>query len=42
MRELAEQLGGIAVLGFGGFGFVREVAEVVGFVVAGYLGGPFF
>ena len=26
----------------GGFGFVGEVAEAVGFFVGGYLGGPFF
>ena len=30
------------VVSFGGFGFVCEVAEVVFFVVAMYLGGPFF
>ena len=30
------------VVGVGGFDFVGEVAEVVFFVVAMYLGGPFF
>lgn len=33
--ELAEQLGGFAVIGAGGFGFIVEVAEVVGLVIAG-------
>ena len=31
-----------SVIGFGGGDFAIEVAEVVGFVVAGYLGLPFF
>ena len=26
----------------GGFDFVSEVAEVVGFIIKGYRGGPFF
>ena len=30
------------IVGVGGGGFVVEVAEVVGFFVAGELGGPFF
>ncbi len=29
------------VVGLGGFDFFGEVAEVVGFVTGGYLGGPF-
>ncbi len=29
------------VISFGGFNFIAEIAEVVGFVIAGYLGGPF-
>ena len=33
--------GGV-VVGAGGFGFVGEVSEAVGFFVGGYLGGPFF
>jgi len=31
-----------AVVGVGSVGLVSEVAEVVGFVFGGYLGGPFF
>ena len=31
-----------SIISAGGFGFVGEVAEVVFFVVAMYLGGPFF
>ena len=30
------------VIGLRGVDFIAEVAEVVGFVIAGYLGGPFF
>lgn len=36
-----EFLGGL-VIRLCGFGFVGEVAEVVGFVVESYRGGPFF
>jgi len=42
MRELAEQLGGLSVVGAGGIDFVGEVAEVVFLIIIGYLGGPFF
>jgi hypothetical protein len=31
-----------SIIGTGGFFFIVEVSEVVGFVVAGYLCGPFF
>ena len=42
MREFAEQLGGLSVVGASCFCFVVELAEVVGFVIALYLGLPFF
>lgn len=40
-REFAEQSGSSPVVGLRGVDFIAEVAEVVGFVVAGYLGDPF-
>ena len=36
-----EPTGGV-IIGASGIDLFSEVAEVVGFVVAGYLGGPFF
>ena len=40
--ELAVEAAGFFVIRAGGVDFIGEVAEVVAFVVAGYLGGPFF
>jgi len=40
--EFTVEFAGSFIIGEGGFGFVGEVAEVVFFVVAMYLGGPFF
>lgn len=41
MREFSVVFGGGLVVGLGGGNFFGEVAEVVAFVVGGYLGGPF-
>ena len=40
-REFAEEFDGGPVVGRRGVNFIDKVAEMVGFVVAGYLGGPF-
>lgn len=42
MREFAVVFWRSPVVCLGGFDFFGEVAEVVAFVVGGYLGGPFF
>lgn len=40
--ELAMEFTRGFVISFGGFYLIVEVAEVVGFVIAPYRGGPFF
>lgn len=40
--EFAEQFDGGLVVGLRGVDLIAEIAEVMGFVIAGYLGGPFF
>ena len=39
--EFSVAFRGGAVVGLGGVDFLGEVAEIVGFVVGGYLSGPF-